>query len=179
MRGCNKTFPPVAISVENFVKPTFHLLCGRIGSGKTTFARKLEQENNAIRFTHDEWIVNLYGPNPPESSYGEYFVRVENLIWETAEAAIRAGADVILDFGFWTRASRDLARKRARAAGADVIFYGLSCPRQIALNRTLERSKNPPRNSLWIDRAAYEKLDALFEPMQDDEEFVSVQGESP
>lgn len=35
-----------------------------------------------------------------------------------------------------------------------------------------------PTDSLWIDRAAYEKLDALFEPMRDDEEFVSIQGTS-
>ena len=44
------------------------------------------------------------------------------------------------------------------------------------MDRTLTRSVNPPTDSLWIDRAAFDKLDALFEPMQDDEEFILVQG---
>ena len=29
--------------------------------GKTTKAKMLEEEFNAIRFTPDEWIVNIYG----------------------------------------------------------------------------------------------------------------------
>ena len=161
------------------MKPTIHLLCGRIGSGKTTFAKELEREIAAIRLTHDEWIVRLYGPNPPEANFGEYFVRVENLIWDTTARLVRTGNDVILDGGFWTRESRDAARDHAREAGAFAKFYRISCPRQIALERTLERSKDPPGDSLWIDRAAYEKLDALFEPMQDDEEFVLIHGTSP
>jgi predicted kinase len=160
------------------MKPTIHLLCGRIGSGKTTFAKKLEREIAAIRFTHDEWMVRLYGPNPPEERFGEYWVRIERLIWETAEAFVRTGSDVILDFGFWTRESRDMARDRALVAGAEAKLYKMFCPRPIALERTLKRSANPPGDSLWIDRAAYEKLDVLFEPMQDDEEFVLIQGTS-
>ncbi len=159
-------------------KPTVYLLCGRIGSGKTTFAKKLELETGAVRFTHDEWMNKLFGPIPPEEHCGEYFIRIERLIWESAEALIRTGVDVILDFGFWSRESRDTARNRAIAAGAVARFYCISCPRQIALDRALKRSANPPADSLWIDRAAFEKLDPLFEPMQDDEEFIPVQGTS-
>ena len=33
---------------------TVHLLCGKTGSGKTTFARRLEQ-SGAMRFSIDEW----------------------------------------------------------------------------------------------------------------------------
>lgn len=42
-------------------KPIAHLICGFIGSGKTTFARKLEKETGAARFTKDEWMVRLFG----------------------------------------------------------------------------------------------------------------------
>jgi len=156
------------------MQPTVHLLCGRIGSGKTTFAKKIEKGIPAVRFTHDEWSARLFGSCPPEELYRKCFDQLEGLMWETAEAVLRAGVDVIIDFGFWTRESRDKARDRAAAAGAVAKFYFLSCPRQLALERTLRRSENPPPDSLWIDRNAFEKLDALFEPMQDDEEFISV-----
>src|SRR3990167_4812165 len=42
-------------------KPTAYIICGFIGAGKTTFARKLESETGAIRITKDEWMVRVFG----------------------------------------------------------------------------------------------------------------------
>ena len=158
------------------MKPTVHLLHGFIGSGKTTFARKLERECGAVRFSHDEWMIRLHGWNPPEEHYSEYFAQVEKLIWDEATLLIRAGTDVILDFGFWSRESRDAARNRARSIGSAAKFYEISCPRQTMRARALERSMRPSTDSLWIDGAGFDKLIAEFEPMQDDEEFVRIDG---
>lgn len=158
------------------MKPIAHLLHGFIGSGKTTFARQLERECGAVRFSHDEWMVRLHGWNPPEERFGEYLVQVENLIWDEATRAMRAGNDVILDFGFWTRESRDLARNRVHSIGAVARFYEIYCPQQIMKARALERSSSPSTDSLWIDGPGFEKLSAKFEPMLDDEEFVQIDG---
>ena len=43
---------------------TAHLIHGFLGAGKTTFARELEQNIPAIRFSHDEWMTRLYGDDP-------------------------------------------------------------------------------------------------------------------
>ncbi len=155
-------------------QPTFHLLCGRIGSGKTTFAKKLARDIGAVRLAHDEWMARIYGSRPPETEYRANFSRVEELIWKRAEAIVRDGGDVIIDFGFWTRESRDVARDRIAAAGGVARFYDIACSRELALERTMRRSENPPPDSLWIDRAAFDKFDALYEPMQADEEFVTI-----
>ena len=160
------------------MKPIAHLLHGFIGSGKTTFARQLERECCALRFSHDEWMVKLHGWNPPEEHYGEYFAQVENLIWDEATLAVRAGTNIILDFGFWTRKSRNLARNRVLSIGATAKFYEILCPQQIMRARALERSKSPSTDSLWIDGAAFDKLIVEFEPMQKDEEFVRIDGTS-
>ena len=156
------------------MKPTIYLLVGRIGSGKTTFARRLEQEIGAVRFTHDEWMHKLFGPQPPEGQYRALWGDVEEQIWQEAEKAIRSGNDAILDFGFWTRESRDRARERAMSIGGIAELHYFSCPRDVAFERTMRRSKKPDAESLWIDEAAFEKLDALFEPLQDDEKFILV-----
>jgi predicted kinase len=37
--------------------PTVHMIAGLIGSGKSTFARRLERELPALRISLDEWIV--------------------------------------------------------------------------------------------------------------------------
>ncbi|HLH02610.1 MAG TPA: AAA family ATPase [Bryobacteraceae bacterium] len=41
--------------------PTVQMIFGYLGAGKTTFARKLERELPAIRFTLDEWVTRLFG----------------------------------------------------------------------------------------------------------------------
>ncbi|MDX1507436.1 MAG: AAA family ATPase [Woeseiaceae bacterium] len=157
-------------------KPTAHLLHGYIGSGKTTFARKLEREHGAVRFSHDEWMVRLHGWNPPAEQFAERMAQVMNLIWDEATRELEAGNDVILDFGFWTRESRDAARRRVSSIGAVAKFYSFFCPKSIMKARTLERSKRPSTDSLWIDEPAFDKLLARFEPMDDDEEYVRVDG---
>jgi predicted kinase len=44
---------------------TVHLIHGCLGAGKTTFAKKLAEEVNGVRFNPDEWMVRLYGEDPP------------------------------------------------------------------------------------------------------------------
>jgi predicted kinase len=39
--------------------PVLILICGLPGAGKTTLARRLEQELPAIRLSPDEWIADL------------------------------------------------------------------------------------------------------------------------
>jgi predicted kinase len=56
--------------------PTTHLIHGYVGAGKTTFARRLEQELPAIRFSHDEWMTRLYGDDPPVDQIPELQHRV-------------------------------------------------------------------------------------------------------
>jgi predicted kinase len=59
-----------------------HLIHGFVGTGKTTYAVKLEKEVPAIRFSLDDWIIVLYGQNPPKESFAEHYSRVEALIWQ-------------------------------------------------------------------------------------------------
>ena len=45
------------------------LIHGYLGAGKTTLARRLEVEQAASRFTHDEWMRSLYDDDPPEPRF--------------------------------------------------------------------------------------------------------------
>lgn len=155
---------------------TAHVLVGFIGSGKTTFAKKLEQDIPATRYSYDEWMIRLHGRNPPAARYAEYFKSVEDLIWNEIEQQLRASRDVIIDAGFWSRRSRDRARRRINEIGANARLYFVTCPESVMLKRVLERSRIDSKDSLWIDRPAFEKLFAGFEPLQVDEEFVPVDG---
>src|SRR5699024_11969576 len=45
---------------------TLFLTVGLPGTGKTTAARRIESEHDALRLTKDEWMKALYGTENPE-----------------------------------------------------------------------------------------------------------------
>ena len=74
-------------------KPLAYIIIGFIGSGKTTFARKLEKETGAIRFTKDEWMVRVFGNTPPKDKFEEYENRMASLATDMALKCLKAGCD--------------------------------------------------------------------------------------
>jgi len=97
----------------NNKQPTAYLICGFIGAGKTTFARKLEKEKGAIRITKDEWIIKIFGNKiTSDKNFEEYDKKVTELAKHIAFKILKAGKDVILDEGFWVKSQRDDIKKK-------------------------------------------------------------------
>lgn len=156
--------------------PTVHLIHGYIGAGKTTFAKKLAEEVNGVRFNPDEWMARLYGEDPPSDQFAERLERVFALLDEQWVRVVRCGADVVLDYGFWTRAARDLARQRAAAAGAACRLYALQCPESTARERCRQRNASL-QGSLYIADNTFDALKARFEPLAADEPHIRINTE--
>jgi predicted kinase len=83
--------------------PTLHLMVGLPCSGKTTLAKKLQQELPAMRLTPDEWMARVVGDGYDEAKRAI----VEAMLWEIAAQGLQLGINVILDYGFWARVERD------------------------------------------------------------------------
>lgn len=60
-------------------KPTVYLICGFIGAGKTTFAKKLEEKTGAVRIVKDEWSIRLIGNDPTIKGYAEWDRKIIDL----------------------------------------------------------------------------------------------------
>jgi predicted kinase len=154
---------------------TAHLIHGGVGAGKTTFAKQLETEPGALRFTHDEWMSALYGADPPEPMFADYYRRVADLMEPLWLRALALGIDVVLDFGFWRRSDRDDVRAKVQAAGADSILHELVCDRAEAWRR-VERRNADLGGSLLITRDTFELLCERVEPLGADEVRVVANG---
>jgi predicted kinase len=154
---------------------TAHLVHGFLGVGKTTFAKQLERELPAVRFTHDEWMVRFYGSDPPAELFPGYAQNVTEQIGLLWTRCLMLGVDVVLDLGFWTRRERDEARTTARALGAGILLYRVSCHEDVARRRLATRNRNLD-GDLLITETTYDILREQFEALGSDEERTEVAG---
>ncbi|MCB9963325.1 MAG: ATP-binding protein [Rhodospirillales bacterium] len=146
-----------------------YFLHGFCGSGKTTYAKKLEAEGMAVRFSLDEWMVDLYGVNPPAGSYAEYNSRIEAVMLKVAAHILNQGGSVILDFGFWTRQERDEARAWAEEMQQPYKFLAFDAPEEVLKSRVLTRTSAQKDGEVFIDENAFNLFKTRFEPLQEDE----------
>jgi predicted kinase len=94
-----------------------HLMVGLPGVGKTRRALALQRDLPALRLSADDLHLALFADDARHPDHNLRHDRIEAVLWPMALAALRAGADVVLDFGFWSRQERDGFRSQAAAAG--------------------------------------------------------------
>ncbi len=159
--------------------PTVHAVCGLPASGKTTLARHLEEEHEAVRFSADDWVKRLYGPEVPVEHFPRHRHRVWETAWGVARQLLERGVDVVLDFSFWHRFERDQYRKRAEDLGAAFRMYYLDCPEEECRARLAARNEAHPPPVFQIDDDAFDVLWASFEPPEEDEDLIVVDATQP
>jgi len=128
------------------------IVCGLPGSGKTTYARQLENKLRAIRFCPDEWIDALSLDLWDEARRA----KIETMQWLFGQQLLTRGLTVIIEWGTWGRSERDALRLRARELGASVELHYLPATVDVLLDRIQSRGmENPPitRHQLvqWAD----------------------------
>lgn len=154
---------------------TIYLICGFIGAGKTTFSKKLEEKNGAVRVTKDEWSIRLIGNDPTIEGYAQWDKKIIGLSRDFAFYLAEKGIDIILDEGFWERETRDEMRKRADAIGATLVMYYLDTPIETIRKRVLGRNSNLTKESFEISNEMLEGYLKYWEaPSEEDEEFIRV-----
>ena len=168
----------VELALQFFVRPnplmaTAYLIHGYLGAGKTTFAKQLEAQTRAVRYSPDEWMTRIYGANPPMEKFNDYLEAVYDIVNLHWPQVLAAGVDVILDFGFWTRAWRDAARQRASTAGGTTKLFYICCEPATARARCLARNTDL-KGSFIISAATFDALQARLQPLEADEPFVLI-----
>lgn len=154
------------------LKPTVYVLCGFIGAGKTTFARKLEETTGAVRITKDEWLIRLIGNDPTIDGYEDYDHRICELLRDVAFQLAEKGIDVIIDEGVWEREQRDELRRRIEQVGAQAVLYFLDTPIETIRERVARRNVNPTKDSFKISGDLLDGYLKYWQPPGEDEEYV-------
>ena len=135
------------------------LTCGLPGAGKTTIARRLAADRNALRLTQDEWLIAL-GSSPWDAPTRE---KLDRELWRLAQDVLRLGLSVVLDLGLWTRIERDEMRSVARGLGVGVELHYIDVPTDELWRRIQARNSEPPWNSYPIRRADFDEWLRVFQ----------------
>ena len=138
-------------------QPTAYVICGFIGAGKTTFARKLEKETKAIRITKDEWIIKIFGNKiTSDKNFERYDKNMTELATNISFKILKSGKDVIIDEGLWVKSQRDDIKKKILQVGAKPIFYYVESSVEKMKERVINRSKNPTKDSFEISEEMFD-----------------------
>ena len=153
-------------------QPTVYVICGFIGAGKTTFAKKLEAKTGAVRITKDEWSISLIGNDPTIEGYAEWDTKIIKLSRNVAFQIAEKSIDVILDEGFWEREQRDEMRRRSEAAGAKALLVYLDTPLDTIRERVERRNEAPRKDAFEISLEMLDYYLQFWEPPTEDEGYI-------
>ena len=153
------------------------MTCGRICCGKSTYARKLQENRNTVVQSIDDITLALC-PEGAGEMHDTYVLRAEQYLLALSLQILESGADVILDWGLWTRAQRE--RLRAFYTGHGVeneIHYLRISPeeweRRIRKRNARQNEEEP--QAYFVDEGLLRKVESLFEEPSDTEIDVLIE----
>lgn len=158
-----------------------HLICGPIGAGKTTYAHKIAEQNNAVRFSEDEWLNILFVPDAPEGLLNEpmqeigawateKYQRCRDQIWLIAQQLLKQNVSIVLDGAAATKEQRDVIRKKAIEHGVGFQLHHVTSDPETREKRVYERNtEQGDTYSLEVTPDIFAHVENLFKPPQNEE----------
>ncbi len=157
------------------------LVCGKIGSGKTTYANKLAKQINAVNISQDEIMLSLFDAelyyNEPKK-YETYCSEVEQYVKRKAGEAAKAGAIVISENGFWSRSERDELRKFYNDMGVKCELHYIDTPEDVRLQNIRCRNEKILQGKLHFYLTNDKDIYHFFETPTENEINERVKWES-
>ncbi len=157
---------------------TVYIICGFIGSGKTTFAKRLEKETGAVRITKDEWLSSLVGQDPSIPKFEEYDRKICEISRNIAFQFAKNGVDVIIDEGFWAKSERDEMKWKIQSLGAKAVLYYIDTPTDTMRERTLTRNNSDLQDFFHISGGMFDAYLKHWESPSKEEGFTTIKAAS-
>lgn len=151
-------------------KPTFYLICGFLGAGKTTYSQKLAAQTNAVHLNPDEWCMKLFSKEEYEANWDDCFKKAVNSLWQKANEYAKQNKSVIFDMGFWDKKDRQNAYAKAIDMGFEPVICYVYAPDDILISRISQRKGIIAEHNC----KNFSNLKTLFEAPDDDEFYVRI-----
>lgn len=141
------------------------ITCGKICSGKTTYAEKLRKELSAVILSVDEIMLAMFEFGAGEK-HDEYVERIKAYLYNKSAELIETGINVILDWGLWTKSERRYTSEFYKSRNIDYEIHFLNISHEEWAKRINMRNSlviSGKTSSYIVDEELTEKVNALFE----------------
>ncbi|MGB1311528.1 MAG: AAA family ATPase [Leucothrix sp.] len=153
-----------------------YFICGFIGSGKTTYSKKLAKSEGAFCFSMDEWMIPLYGEHMKREVFDARRFTLQNLFKDACKQLMSLGVPVIFDFGFWTKSERNAFLLWASDNGFDSEMHYLDVSFDVCKQRANNRNAALEGKSYDMTPEMLDLFWSWFEVPSQDEALVWVSG---
>lgn len=134
-------------------RPRVVLLCGVAGSGKTTYAKQLEAQGY-VRLSIDEEVwarFGRYGIDYDPAKYPQLSATAEEALRASLLTLVEQGRDVVVDFSFWQRATRDRYKRLVEAGGGTWRLFHLKADPVLLRERLDSRAQRFDANAAFCE----------------------------
>lgn len=147
-------------------------ICGKICSGKSYYAKQIKDKENAVILSTDEATYDLTN-NEQGEYYNVFAEKVNKYLAKKAVEIVKAGCNVILDWGFWTRKERIEITDFFNQNGVDIEWHYVDIEdtrwQQLIRERNTRIENGNGGSDFYVDEGLMEKLLSKFEEPQRDE----------
>lgn len=153
------------------------IVTGPTGVGKTTYSLSLSKEIEAIRFSIDPWMQNLFSKDMTSLDYSWMIERVNRCyvqIWNVSEQILQLNGNVVLDLGFTTKEQREHFTELARKLEIDPEVHYLNAPKETRKKRVENRNleKDPSVYSFEVTDFMFNFMEPRYE-IPDEKELAN------
>ena len=152
------------------------MTCGRICTGKSTYAEKLRKELPAVVLSIDEITLALFRQEAGDM-HDTYVERAKEYLYDKSVQIIETGINVVLDWGFWTKKERDYAREFYRSRGIKNELHYIAVSDEEWQRRLDKRNSEVTAgecSAYFVDEGLAAKFASIFEPPAEGEVDVFV-----
>lgn len=152
-------------------------VCGKICSGKSYYAKQLKEKINAVILSTDEATFDLIN-NEQGEFYNIFAKRVNNYLAKKTVEIVKAGCNVILDWGFWTKQERREITDFFSEQGIDVEWHYIDIDderwHQLIEKRNNKIKEENSGSDFYLDQGLMDKLLSKFEKPSESEMDVWI-----
>lgn len=153
------------------------LVCGKIGSGKTTYANKVCKKLGAVNLNQDEITIAIFGSSfyiEHRGLYFKYTQKVCDWIFKKALEFAKVGVNIVIDNGFWSKKERDNLRCFFSDGGVVCELHYIDTPEKQRILNITKRNEEILGGKHDFYLMQDEEIYHFFEPPTDDEIDVKV-----
>lgn len=147
------------------------LVCGKICSGKTFYCETLQKTYNAVLLSCDEIESQIFHHSLRES-HDIIAVDIKKYLHKKAIDIVSVGSNVVLDWGFWTKAERIETSNYYQLNGIEYEWHYVDVTEEDWKHNISSRNEaviSGKSDDYYVDDALLNKINSLFEIPTKDE----------